>query len=348
EAGEGFLNVNGLVFKKNGEVVRNPPSEFIDDLDSVPYPAWHLMSIEKYIASGQAHGSQRRKRYFPMVTSRGCPGRCVFCSIHAVWGHRWRARSPENVVGEIETLVSKYGIREIHFEDDNLTLSKQRMMRICELILERGLDITWLTPNGVAVNTLDFGLLEKMRKSGCYQLSFGIESGDPSVLKNIIHKPLNLDRVKQIVDCSKRLGIWTHGFFVIGFPGESAESIRRTINFAKEADFDSANFFIAAPYPGTPLYSLAASEGLIRDDFDFSKLRTMDASIDTGCFKAKDLVVLQKRAYLEFINHRVKKEFLNGYFVIRLLRNRSPDDLSFFMQKIKQRVIPTIGLDTSK
>ena len=222
------------------------------------------------------------------------------------------------------------------------------MIKICDLIMERDLDISWATPNGVAVNTLDLALLEKMKKSGCYQLNFGIESGDPNVLKNIIHKPLSLDRVRKVVDCSKKLGIWTHGFFVIGFPGESAESVQQTINFAKETDLDSANFFIAAPYPGTPLNCLAESEGLIKKDFDLSKLRTMDASMDTKQFQAKELVVLQKKAYLEFINYRLKREFIQGYFVVRFLKSHSPDDLAFLMQKIRGRVIPTLSIDTSK
>jgi magnesium-protoporphyrin IX monomethyl ester (oxidative) cyclase len=348
DAGTGFLNVRGLFFKKDGKIIKNSEREFIADLDSVPFPAWHLLSIEKYIELGQAHGSQRRKRYAPMVTSRGCPGKCVFCSIHSVWGYQWRARSPENVVEEIEELVSDYKIREIHFEDDNLTLSRQRMIKICDLIVERGLDISWTTPNGVAVNTLDSALLEKMKKSGCYQLNFGIESGDPNVLKNIIHKPLSLDRVRKVVDYSKKLGIWTHGFFVIGFPGESAESVQRTIDFAKEVDLDSANFFIAAPYPGTPLNDLASSEGLIKKDFDLSKLRTMDASIDTKQFKAKELVVLQKKAYLEFINYRLKREIIQGYFIVRFFKSHSPDDIAFLMQKIRERVIPTLSINTSK
>jgi len=345
---EEFEKIKGLWFKKKGKIIRNSPNEFIEDLDTIPFPAMHLLPLEKYLSLGEAHGSQKRKRYMPMVTSRGCPGRCVFCSIHTVWGHKWRARTPENVVNEIEMLVSKYGIREIHFEDDNLTLSKKRIMKICDLIIERGLDITWATPNGVAINTLDLAILQKMKKSGCYQLNFGIESGDPFVLRNVINKPLNLERVRRVVNWSKWLGIWTHGFFVIGFPTESLESIRRTIRFAKELDLDSANFFIATPYPGTLLNALASSEGLIKEDFDLSKLRTMDASIDTNLFKAKDMIALQKKAYFEFIIYRLKREFIDGYFIIRLMRTKSTDNLLFFLQKIRKRVIPTMSLDTKK
>jgi magnesium-protoporphyrin IX monomethyl ester (oxidative) cyclase len=273
-----------------------------------------------------------------MITSRGCPGICVFCSIHSVWGYKWRARTPENVVSEIEKLVNEYKIREIHFEDDNLTLSKLRMAKICDLIIERGIDISWTTPNGVAVQKLDLDLLRKMKKSGCYQLSFGIESGDPYVLRNIIHKPISLDKVRRVVNWSKNLGIWAHGYFVIGFPGEPSKSIQRTITFAKETDLDSASFFIATPYPGTPLYKSASSKGLLKNGFDLAKLRTMDATIDTEYFKAKELTEIQKRAYLEFMKYRLKREIVNGYIIIRFFKIRSLNDIAFWIQKVRRLI----------
>lgn len=332
--GASFLDLKGLWLKVDGKIRRNERRELIMDLDLIPFPAWHLLPIEKYLQVGQAHGSHKRKRYMSMITSRGCPGRCVFCSIHSVWGYEWRARTPENVVDEIEKLVTEYRIREIHFEDDNLTLSKRRMAKICDLIIQRGLDISWTTPNGVAVNTLDLDLLEKMRKSGCYQLSFGIESGDPDVMREIINKPISLDRIRKVVSWSKSLGIWTHGFFVIGLPGESAQSIQKTISFAKETDLDSANFFIATPYPGTPLFSIASSEKSFRNDLDFLKLRTMDATMNTEHFKAKEMKQLQKKAYLEFMKYRLKREIVNGYILVRFSKIRTLDDVKFFMRKI--------------
>ena len=331
--------IDGLMYKEHGTVIQNAPRKFIEDLNSLPFPAWHLLPLESYISIGQAHGAQRKKRFAPLITSRGCPGKCVFCSIHSVWGYKWRPRSPENIVAEIERLVSSYGIQEFHFEDDNLTLSKNRMIEMCDLILKKGLNIKWMTPNGVAVNTLDQAVLKKMKESGCFQLNFGIESGDPIIQKEIINKPLNLERVQNIINYSKKLGIWTHGFFVIGFPDESVESIRKTIEFSKNADLDSADFFIAAPYPDTKCYSKSRS---VTEEFDLSKLRTMDASINTAKFSAEELVALQKKAYMEFIFFRAQKEFLYGYFFARLLRNRSTDDLAFFIQKISKRVIPTI------
>jgi anaerobic magnesium-protoporphyrin IX monomethyl ester cyclase len=336
--GSDYFDLKGVWLKINGKIRKNPERASVADLDTLPFPARHLLQNEKYISLAQAHGSQKRKRYTSMITSRGCPGRCVFCSIHSVWGYKWRARSPENVVDEIEQLVSDYGIQEIHFEDDNLTLSNQRASKICDLIVERGIDISWTTPNGVAVQTLDAPLLGKMKKSGCYQLCFGIESGDPHVLKEIIHKPLNLERVKKVVDWSKKLGIWTHGFFVIGFPGESPENIQRTLNFAKLTDLDSANFFLAAPYPGTPLFELVSSQGSLKGGYDLSKLRTMDAAIDTDYFTAKELINLQKKVYFEFMKYRLKREIGDAYFLKRLLKVSSPDDVAFLVKKIRRFV----------
>lgn len=332
----GLSDVKGLWWKINGKIIENEKREFIKDLDGLPFPAWRLLPVEDYIKIGQVHGGRKRKRYLPMTTSRGCPGRCVFCSIHSVWGHAWRARSPENVVDEIEEMISVHKVEEIHFEDDNLTLSKSRMEKICDLITGRGLDITWTTPNGVAVNTLDEDLLDKMKRSGCYQLNFGIESGDPYVLRKIIGKPLNFDKIQKVVNYSKKIGIWTHGFFVIGFPGETRQNISRTISFAKNVDLDSANFFIATPYPKTPLYSLASSKGLIKNDLEPMKLRTMYASMHTEYFEDKELLDLQRRLYFEFIKHRIKIEILHGYCIGRLFKLKSRDDLSFILQKISR------------
>ena len=334
---EGLNRIEGLVWKTCGKIIQNQRRDFIKNLDSLPFPAWHLFQIEKYIKLSQVHGSVKRKRYVPIITSRGCPGRCIFCSIHTVWGHQWRTRSPENVVEEIKLLVSKYNIRELHFEDDNLTLSKARIKRICDLLIEQNLDVTWTTPNGVAVNTLDEEMLKKMKQSGCYQLNFGLESGEPYVQKNIIGKPIDIVRVKKIIRFCKKIGIWTHGFFVIGFPGESSANIRQTLEFAKRSDVDSANFFIATPYPQTPLYNLALSEGLI-DCQNPSKLRTMSASMNTQFFKAEEILNLQKKLYLEFINYRIKREFLEGYGLVRLSKLKSRDDIFFLFQRIERVV----------
>jgi anaerobic magnesium-protoporphyrin IX monomethyl ester cyclase len=163
-----FRKIDGIAFRSNRKVVINPKTKFIENLDELPFPAYHLLSMKKYFQAKRPHGTEVVKPpSIAMITSRGCPRNCVFCSIHTIWGWRWRARSPEKVVDEIEFLVKNYGANEINFEDDNISLDKERMERICDEIIKRKLKIKWTTPNGIAIMTLDKKLLYKMKKSGC-------------------------------------------------------------------------------------------------------------------------------------------------------------------------------------
>ncbi|HDZ59663.1 MAG TPA: radical SAM protein, partial [Actinobacteria bacterium] len=212
------------------EVSCSRRSPFIEDLDSLPFPAWELMDPRTY--PDLPH--QLLSRKFPVgsvMTSRGCPFDCTFCASTTLWGKRWRTRSPENVVDEIEMLVKDYQVQEIHFEDDNFTLKRSHAAAICEEMLRRGLDIVWSTPNGVRIDSLDDELLDLMQRSGCYALGFGIESGSQKVL-DINHKRLNLEKVAGKVEMVKGHGIETNGFFIIGLPGETVDTIKETVCFA--------------------------------------------------------------------------------------------------------------------
>jgi magnesium-protoporphyrin IX monomethyl ester (oxidative) cyclase len=321
-------DLDGLAYLENGIIRINPKRNFIQDLDDMPLPARHLLPMKLYV-SGRGAELMRRP-CTTMITSRGCPMRCIFCSIHSVWGWKWRGRSAEKVVDEIENLTSKFGIREIHFEDDNLTLSRKRISRICDLIMERGLDIKWTTPNGVAIWTLDRSLLEKMKRSGCYSLSFGIESGDANTL-NFIGKPISLAMAKKIIATANDVGIWTHGFFVFGFPNESRESVMNTLRYAIDSDIDLASFFIATPYPGTELYEKTKREGIFieRDCYSF---RTMQASMDTRYFKRKELDRLQVQLYKEFFKNRAVNYFKPRTLRQRARRFKTLDDIRFIVR----------------
>ena len=325
--------IRGLAFKDGNQIVRTLSREPIANLDALPFPARHLVPMDGYMKVGLSHGGLRRKRYTSVITSRGCPGRCVFCSIHVIWGRNWRARSPENVVNEIEYLTEKYNVREIHFEDDNLTLNKKRIKEICSLILERKLDISWTTPNGVAIQTLDKELLRKMRQSGCFQLNFGIESGNSKILHQVIKKPINLDYTRRVIKYAGDLGIWTHGFFIIGLPDETMKTIRDTINFAKSTDLDSANFFIATPYPGTELYEICKSKGYIPEDFHYERLRVQDAIVKTGFLTSDELLELQRKAYCEFAQSRIIREVRSFSFLKKL---KSKEDFALAFRKLRR------------
>lgn len=303
--------IDGLGYRRENEICVNPKTNYREDLDALPFPARHLLPMEKYFQAGKEHALfSKRKPHTTIITSRGCPLKCVFCSIHSVWGRKWRARSANNVVDEIEELVNTYGIKEIHFEDDNLTVQKDRALEICDEILRRKLDITWTTPNGVYVGSLDEELLKKMKLAGCYRLFLGIESGNQYVLNKIIGKRASLKKIREVIAILKKLKISTTGFFVIGLPGETKENINETIDFMLKADFDHALLSIATPYPGTDLHKICQEENYITNP-DISQLKPKFAAISTKEFTREEVVKLRNNGLVRFqlnkmIRHPVK------------------------------------------
>jgi magnesium-protoporphyrin IX monomethyl ester (oxidative) cyclase len=340
--GASFNEIDGFAYREKGKTVINPKKKFIEDIDSLPLPARHLLPMKEYFNAEAPHGPElMRKPFTSMITSRGCPFNCVFCSIHTIWGHKWRPRSPDNVLLEIEHLIDVYKIREIHFEDDNLTLDKRRIEKICDLILDRGLDIKWFTPNGVAIWTLDKNLLEKMKKSGCYKLSFGIESGCPQTLK-FIKKPINLTRARQVIRWANDVGIWTHGFFVIGFPYETKEAIHETLKFAVGSDLDFASFFIATPLPGTRLLEIVTKEGLIENDPNWADLNVFNATLNTKFLTIEEINFLQRNLYASFLRNRILNGLQPRKFALRLRKVRSTEDL-LFLSRLLTRFLQIIN-----
>lgn len=326
-----FEETGGIAFRKDGRIVINPTAGFIRNLDELPFPAWDLLQMKEYAKLRVGHGPFiLRVPFFSVITSRGCPGKCIFCSIHSIYGYQWRVRSAKNVVDEIEVLNKVYGIKQIDFEDDNLLFNRNRAEALCDEILERKLDISWGTPNGVAINHIDHNLLVKMKRAGCFSLSFGLESGNEHVRKNIIRKPISVRHAQKVIKWCKELNIWTHGFFIFGFPGENKKTFQETINFAKWLDLDSSSFFIATPYPGTELLTLCEEEGYLGKDFDLNKLRVVDASIRTESFSPNDLIMWRKRGYQEFGRYFLKRELLHFNMARRLLKIRSQDEVKLF------------------
>ena len=226
--------IKGIGFIKNGKTIITPPRPEIQDLDSLPFPARHLLPMETYFEAVKENPIRGviRKRWAIMTTSRGCPHECIFCSNHIVMGRKWRARSPEKVVEEIEQLVDTYKIEQIDFYDDNMTLKKKRVIEICDLIKERGLDIEWYVPTGVRADTLDEELLTKMKASGCRGLRIAPESGVQRVVNQVIKKNLDLKDVEKAVVLTNKVGIKLGVFFILGLIGETKEDMKETIKFA--------------------------------------------------------------------------------------------------------------------
>lgn len=278
--GKDIADIDGVAFREEGNVVVKPKTKFIEDLDTIPFPARHLLPMEKYFKINLPHGvSSRYSPNTPVITSRGCPANCIFCSIHCIWGYRYRARSVENIIAELKLLKNTYNIREIQFEDDNLTYDKKRAMALFGRMVEEKLNLAWTTPNGVAMWSMDKELLFKMKQSGCYRLCLAIESGDQKMLFETIRKPLNLQKVKELMKWIKAYHFETDAFFVVGFPNETKREIRNTFRFARELKADNASFYIATPYPGTELFDICKKGGHLDKDFCLSSLGVKRASI---------------------------------------------------------------------
>jgi len=293
--------IRGIAFIKNRGRVITPPRPAIQDLDSLPFPARHLLPMNTYFAAVKENPIRGviRKPWAIMITSRGCPYNCVFCSIHVVMGKKWRCRSPENVVDEIEQLVHTYHIKQIDFYDDNMTLDRKRVETICDLVVKRGLDIEWYVPTGVRADTLDENLLTKMRESGCKGLRIAPESGVQRVVDQIIKKNLDLKEVEKAVVLSKKVGIKVGCFFVLGLIGETKEDIKESINYAyklRQLGADSFHFSMAMPLYGTELYEQAKRGGFLRDGFSDEALAAAEPLIETPEFTADDLRELCARA----------------------------------------------------
>ena len=247
-----------------------------------------------------------RKPIANIVTSRGCPFNCVFCAVRTVWGRTWRGRSAKNVVDEIKLLNREYGIREFTVWDDNIGLDRERLMEICDGIVEAGLDLKWCTPNGIYLWKLDEEVLTKMKKSGYYRANFGIESGDPETLK-FIGKRADFDKVKSILRTCDRLGIWTYASFIIGFPDEDREAIERTLNAPMELGVDFASIFVAQPYMGTRLRAVFEEEGLLKPGEQRISYIMSDSHYDTKHFTGKELTGLQQAAYKKLLRRRIMR-----------------------------------------
>lgn len=262
--------IEGIAYRKDGEVVVNPQRAFITNLDELPFPAYHLVDMEKYLNPKRVrYRLSKFKREIPMISSRGCPFNCVFCSIHLHMGKKWRAHSKDYVVSHIEHIVNNYGVEHIHFEDDNLMLDFKRFEDILDSLSAREIKFVWDTPNGVRAENLTSDLLRKMKQTGCVDLKIGVESGDQYVLDNIIDKRLRLEKVVEVARMCQELDINLGAFYIIGFPGERKEQMERTIDFALKlhSDYETQlNVFPVVPYFGTRLYEICQREGYLTQE----------------------------------------------------------------------------------
>lgn len=267
-SGKNPREIKGLVYENNNELIDNGVSEQIDNLDQIPFSFRPPQLMERYLSHSQR--GETRKRSISIISSRGCPYDCLFCSVHPVSGYRWRARSSKNVIQEIAYYIDNYGANHFEFEDDNLTLDAKRAEEIFDGILALNKKVTWAINNGLRVDTLYTELIRKMKKSGCVQLNLAIESGNQKVL-DLMNKRLSLKKIEDVVEICGKLKIPALGFFLVGYPGETKESFLETVQYIKKLrkkGLKKINPIITNAYPGTKLYSYCKQKGYLARDID--------------------------------------------------------------------------------
>ena len=306
--------IAGLHTWRHGEMFKGRPWRFIEDLDTIPFPARHLTPVERYDSLLSAHGPVTT-----MFTSRGCPFRCTFCHRPAM-GKVFRAMSPNRVVDEMQ-ICRDLGIREILIYDDTFTVKRARVVAICEEILRRKLDLVWDVR--AHINTVDPALLKLMRKAGCARVHYGIEAGTDRVMK-VIRKGITLERASKVIRDTRRVGMSTLAYFMIGNPTETLAEARETIRFARRLDADYVHVTILTPFPGTPLYLDGLRDGVFARDHwqEFAQNPTADfvPPFWEEHMSTQQLHELIREAYRSF--------YLRPTYILRrLMELRSLDEL---------------------
>ncbi len=295
---QNFKHIKGIAYReKGGDVAINERREAINNIDQIPFPARHLLKIEDYIKINVPHGPYtKKKRVGNIFTSRGCPGMCLYCTSWKFFGRQFRARTVDSIFKEIDLLIQQYSIEELQFEDDNLTFDRERAKEIFKRL--KDYNLVWCVPNGVRIDTIDNEMFKLIKESGCYQLTFGIESGNKRVLHKVIRKPIDLKKIKPIVNEAKRLGILVHLFFMIGLPTETKKEMLETLKFAKYLNPDSASFSIATPLPGSDLYDYALQNDLLLDGFKFE-----DTIYRKSCMKIEGFTPEEFEKFVDKLNY---------------------------------------------
>jgi radical SAM superfamily enzyme YgiQ (UPF0313 family) len=294
-------DVLGISYRTtDGELHRNHDRPPILDLDSLPWPAYDLFKMDRYTSLQPATDAVEGALSFSMMTSRGCPYRCTFCS-QSIMPVKWRARSAENVLAEWRHLVRDRGAQEIGVLDDSANIRMERLVELSDLLIAEKLNhVPWIFVNGIRANLASVELLAKMKAAGLQRSAFGVETGDPDILVSI-DKRIDHDTIRQAFRNAKQAGIETIGFFIIGLPGDTRESMQRTIDFAVELDPLIANFSMMTPYPGTRVYEIVRERGrFLLEDWEDYVFFEQKARYEMGDMTAELVEEMYRRAYRQF------------------------------------------------
>lgn len=327
ERGEhGYDGVPGLLWRRDGKLVVNAP-RFCDDLDGLGMPDWDLINPLDYQRTLQTI-MVKAMPVAPIVATRGCPFRCTFCAAHNINGRRVRGRSAENVVTEMDYLHRRFGIREFQLHDDNFTWRRDFVVRFCELLRGEGRRYFWSFPNGMRLDTIDRELLLQMKAAGCYSICVGIESGSDRVLK-MIRKNLSVREIREKIRLIRSVGLPVTGSFILGFPGETLDDLRKTEEFILGEDLFAAHIFMFHPLPGTELFDELVKSGELDDTYlGYSA----EHSSYADCVYAPKGIT---RAELKKIHRRINRAFyLRPKRIWTILSKlRSPRVIYYFVKR---------------
>ena len=311
-------DVAGMAYcNDQGEICQNPERPLIEDLDALPFPAWHHLDLWDYFDGGKLYP------YVTVIGGRGCPFKCIFCLWPQVMhGNRFRFRSPENIVAEMEWVLAEWpGVHrgEFFFEDDTFTVNRKRAHELCDLMISRRLDCAWSVNARADITDLD--LLKHMKAAGCRLLLVGFESGSQKMLDNM-QKQLSVDKMRVFIRMAHSAGLQVHGCFVLGLPGETEETMQETIDFALSNSLNTVQFSGAVPFPGTRYFDYASRENLLRT-------RKWDNWLQDGeQAPVVDYPGLSKEIVERYVDRGLKKFYFRPSYMLRfLMATRSKSDL---------------------
>lgn len=300
-SGRDIRDIDGVLWRKNGGIIENKDRELICNLDEIPFPAFELFELDKYI-----------DRKFPVVTSRGCPYGCTYCSIRFTMGRGFRKRSPENVVDELKYWNKKLGYDYFGINDDCFSLNLGRAKKICDLIVERGLKIKWEIRNGIRVDTVDEELFKKMKEAGCFYVSFGVESANQDVI-DMMKKAITPEKAKNAILLADKVGIKRGAFFIIGLPGENFEKFKKSLNFALSLPLNEVRFYNPIPFPGTELLEWVKKNGRFTVE-PKEYLNSIGSFDEEPVYETDDFPIEQRRKAYRMAENYVMKYLMKAEF----------------------------------
>lgn len=293
EKGDPLKNVSGIVYRDGGQVVRTAKRPFIMDMDRLPFPAWDLLpNIAEYYRPPIF--SVKQLPSTSLVTTRGCPGKCTFCDT-SVFGQKVRGFSPEYVLKMINKLMHEYGIKDMLFDDDCAPLLKARFERLLDMLIESNLGLSWSCNSRIDIVRPD--VLKKMKRAGCWQIAYGIESGSQKIL-DFYKKGITLKKIEEALSWTNDAGIMTKGFFMVGNPLETSKTVEETINFAKKIKLDDFQITSFTPLPGSAVYPVAEKYGWF--DNDFRRMNMWNIVFVPNGLTKNDILRYSKKAFRSF------------------------------------------------